>query len=386
MAQQADQNVHETEPEQTETGSARQLLPGLAILLFSIVVSLFLAEGLVRLADSVGVVNLAPTLADIPTPEEIEDQVSLEDPGGNQPLYIGDDRFHHQMMPNWSGFFPDEIMEQVGRANIPIRINSIGLRSPEVLDPKPAGSYRILILGDSVTFGWGVRGEDTFPSQLASLLATLSPDQGFEVINAGVSGYSTWQEALWLDANGMDLKPDVVVVQLHLNDAADNLWGTLGWDRGGEKGLARYSMLARLAQRVLSSNQAGSSDEPCGSDWKIDSSEVCWDRTTQLLDDIQATVTEQDVPLVLLVSPMRWQIDTGIEDSRTWIDDTLFQEAIGDRAAQNGWIVVDPLPAMRAASGPDLSVFLDMGHPSEEGHRLMAQELFSGLSQAGLLP
>src|SRR5262245_15661592 len=50
---------------------------------------------------------------------------------------------------------------------VPVRINSLGLRGGEIARPKPKGTWRVLVLGDSVAFGWGVREEETFEALLA---------------------------------------------------------------------------------------------------------------------------------------------------------------------------------------------------------------------------
>ena len=366
----------------------RRTLRSVLAVLISLVVALLLAEGLVRLADALGVINLAPTLADLPTPDTLEDQVDVGAANGSVgPLYVGDPLLHHRMAANWSGFFPEEIVQEVGRSQVPIRTNSLGLRSPEIALAKPAGTFRILVLGDSVTFGWSLRGEDTYASQLASLLATLRPNQRVEVINAGVSGYGTWQELRWLQEIGLGLDPDVIVVQAHLNDAADNLWGTLGWQQNTDTWLVRTSMLARLVSRVLSSRQIGSSEAPCTTDWKVDADQVCWQRTEELLGDIQQAASPEGIALVLLPSPMRWQVDAEVRDPRAWVDEIRYQDVLAEYGRRNHWIVVDPLPAIRAATSANgKSLFLDVGHPDEAGQRILAQELYSALGQSGLLP
>jgi lysophospholipase L1-like esterase len=357
----------------------------LAALALSLLVGLALAEGLVRLADGLGLIDLAPSLAELPAASQDEEGVRLDAAGDERPLYVADRRLHHRMAANWSGFFPEEIVQDVGRAQVPIRTNSLGLRSADVAQPKPVDVFRILALGDSVTFGWGLRGEDAYPSQLASLLATLRSDQRFEVVNAGVSGYGTWQQALWLAEAGLALQPDVVVVQAHLNDASDNLWGTVGWRGGGQGGLAQYSKLAQLVQRVAGS-AAPRSDVPCATDWKVGTDQVCWQRTEQLLSDLRSEAQAAGATTVLMPSPMRWQVEPGVRDVRAWVDAARYQDALRQYAQRNGWLFVDPLPAFRQATSNGQSLFLDVGHPNETGQRLMAQEIYHALSEAGVLP
>lgn len=366
----------------------RSVVRSLLVVLISLALALLLAEGMVRLADAVGVVDLSPSLAEVAPPDQLEDQVDVgAASGASGPLYVGDPALHHRMAANWSGFFPEEIVQEVGRSEVPIRTNSLGLRSPEITLAKPPDTFRILVLGDSVTFGWSLRGEDTYASQLASLLATLRPNQRVDVINAGVSGYGTWQELRWLQETGLALEPDVVIVQAHLNDAADNLWGTLGWQQSSDSWLVRTSMLARLASRVLSARQVGSSDAPCAKDWEVDADQVCWQRTEELLNDIQRVASARGAALVLMPAPMRWQVDAEVRDPRAWVDAARYQDVLASYGRQHGWVVVDPLAAIRAATSTNgKSLFLDVGHPDEAGQRILAQELYSALSQSGLLP
>ena len=63
-----------------------------------------------------------------------------------------------------------------------------------------------------MTFGWSLRGEDTYASQLASLLATLRPNQRVEVINAGVSAWGSDQALLWYRNEGAKYEPDLVIL------------------------------------------------------------------------------------------------------------------------------------------------------------------------------
>lgn len=375
----------EQEMTTTAAPAGRRWTTALLALALSLLVGLALAEGLVRLADGLGLVDLAPSLAELPTAGQVEDGVTLQTNAGERPLYIGDSGLHHRMAANWSGFFPEEIVAAVNRTQVPIRTNSLGLRSAEITAAKPAGAVRILALGDSVTFGWGLRAEDAYPSQLASLLATLRPGHSFEVINAGVSGYGTWQERLWLQETGLSLQPDVVVVQAHLNDASDNLWGAAGWQGDSQGWLIEHSYLARLVQRVLGS-AAPRSDAPCAADWKVGIDRVCWQETEQQLSKLRDVAQAAGATTVLLSSPMRWQVEPGVRDVRAWVDAARYQDVLRQFADRNDWIYVDPLPAFRQAFSSGQSPFLDVGHPNEAGQRLMAQELYNALDQAGALP
>jgi GDSL-like Lipase/Acylhydrolase family len=96
---------------------------------------------------------------------------------------------------------------------VDVRINSQGLRDREYLLAKPAGVYRVLMLGDSTTLGWGVNADQTAAKVLER---QLGPQ--FEVINTGVGNYGTVQEFTYYKTRGRLFHPDLVILQYFIND------------------------------------------------------------------------------------------------------------------------------------------------------------------------
>lgn len=99
-----------------------------------------------------------------------------------------------------------------------ISINSLGMRDKERTLTKPPGTFRILALGDSHTFGWGIKQEDAFPAVLEKLLVERAPSRKFEVMNLGVPGYNTVQEVQVFSTKAQELSPDLVIINFVLND------------------------------------------------------------------------------------------------------------------------------------------------------------------------
>lgn len=94
--------------------------------------------------------------------------------------------------------------------------NELGFRSPPLY---PAGSrFRILAIGDSTTFGQHVADHETWPAQLQQILDP--EDNRIEVINAGVIGASSFQGLAFLETQGLDLKPNLVIATFGFNDWA----------------------------------------------------------------------------------------------------------------------------------------------------------------------
>jgi hypothetical protein len=100
------------------------------------------------------------------------------------------------------------------------------MRDKERSVPKPPHSFRIAVLGDSVTEALQVALEDTFPSRLERRLAQCPSMQGrtVEVLNFGVEGYGTAQELLMLRGKVRKYQPDLVLLEFYFgNDLSDNL-------------------------------------------------------------------------------------------------------------------------------------------------------------------
>ena len=108
-------------------------------------------------------------------------------------------------------------------AGVPVHINSLELRDPREYDlAKRSNTFRILVLGDSVTFGHGSVYEHTYPYLLEQRLRQWRPDVDWQVWNAAVPGYNTSQELAHLVEVGARFQPDLVVVGFYNNDLYDN--------------------------------------------------------------------------------------------------------------------------------------------------------------------
>ena len=100
--------------------------------------------------------------------------------------------------------------------------NSRGLRDTrEFAYDKPEGTVRVVALGDSHTQGYEVRQEATYSAVLERYLTKRGVRA--EVLNAGVSGFSTAEALAFLENEGYKYRPDVVVLGFYANDYEDNL-------------------------------------------------------------------------------------------------------------------------------------------------------------------
>jgi lysophospholipase L1-like esterase len=100
------------------------------------------------------------------------------------------------------------------------RISSAGLRDREFAQPKPAGVFRIAVVGDSIAYGFGLPRSDALPKQLEQLLLDYH-SQGvsrFEVLNFAVSGYDLEQVVETVGTRVPPFQPDLILYAYCLND------------------------------------------------------------------------------------------------------------------------------------------------------------------------
>lgn len=94
----------------------------------------------------------------------------------------------------------------------PILYNSHGLRDGEFPAGLPAGERRILCLGDSSTFGAGLKAEETYPKQLERILHRSPEGSHWRVINAGGQGASASELTRFLEEKGLGFEPEIVTL------------------------------------------------------------------------------------------------------------------------------------------------------------------------------
>jgi len=255
------------------------------------------------------------------------------------------------------------------------RINSMGLRGDEIDRLKT--SKRILVLGNSCTFGWGVSEEQTYAKRLETLL------QGeYEVINAGVPGYSSEQGKRFFRQELLELKPDVVTMMFAWNDH----WAASGYiaDKDQEFPpavvLALQNQLSRLHTYRLLKKALLSQVEP--------HPDSLWDRDSVVYrvgyEDFAANLTEicnlcraNGIIPILVTSPAPSLSRYG--QNRGWASAVRFHQVYNrqtrETAEKLGVALVDAAVELDHHDGVYDDVRHDFIHFNAEGHRLVAEQL-----------
>jgi hypothetical protein len=266
-------------------------------------------------------------------------------------------------------------------------VNPSGFRGPAV-GPKSDGSFRIVFLGDSFTFGEGVRNEDTFAEEAARQLRKQR--HPVEPCNLGVGGYNTSQSLFMLKQMGLGMNPDVVVVGYTLNDAEPPLFRidpesgqSVRRDRESRitaeataskppKGFIYRFRIAQLAWHVTRQRKMTtqtieyyrSINKP-GEEGRIESERA--------LREIISICRERDIPCIILLFPLLFDLS----------DDYPFEsshERIRKLAEESDAVVIDMLPSLRGRKSHDVIVHPTDQHPNETVHKLAGSLLAETIS------
>lgn len=127
-----------------------------------------------------------------------------------QGYFVSNELYGYALAANFKGTYSQP------EFTISIDTNSQGLR--DVGHILAAGSFKILSLGDSFSFGIGVELRDTYLSLLEAKLNGNTRGKKYTVIKAGIPGYSSYNERVYLETKGLEYRPNMVIVQFSWDD------------------------------------------------------------------------------------------------------------------------------------------------------------------------
>jgi len=209
--------------------------------------------------------------------------------------------------------------------------NSLGLRNRE-LGPKKTGTYRILFLGDSLIWSGETSSGELYTEVLERRLNSRfsNNSNSFEVINAGIPGYTTYQELEFLRLYGIDMEPDLVILGFVFNDLYYKYLHKPSNQRllGHEPTTRLYrfnpeafpgSLFARsyLMHEVVSRSEViwkRLRRRPVfpferRGDFYLAWKGYGWSQVRKLIGEMQTLLTERAVSLVILVFPVNDQVN-----------------------------------------------------------------------------
>lgn len=337
-------------------------------------------------------------------------------------------RFHSRGVSGWI---------RLGDEHVFMRLNGDGLRGPEWPLARPPGTFRILVLGDAFVEGPSADEAETWVGRLEAALNSRGGPLRFEAINAGVSGWGTAEQSLWLSERGLRYQPDLVIAQFYLgNDVSDNGCRLLGQDKlrhkvcflpDAARGLRQLELkprevdtweplrvAARRHSAVWNAYETGlaeyvastKGDLELSSVWKTNmrifevnqKSRNLWDEAWQVSEALLARMRDASqsggarfmvvaAPSVYQVNREAWQTAlarNGLSADGWDLDGP--NARLGQMVGRLGVASVDLLPSFRQQPDSERLYLNADRHFSSRGHALVAARVEQELRAQGLAP
>lgn len=252
--------------------------------------------------------------------------------------------------------------------------NALGFRDEEFAVAPRDGELRVLALGDSFTFGLGVRLDLAWPQVLeASLQNDLAP-RPVEVIVAGWPNTAPQDYAPWFAEDGLALRPDVVVLGLCLNDMAPVPMLAFPAPEVGEPWLGGASALLVRVQQALAAQRARSAVPDHSASLRADPKP--WELCRAGILAIRAAAEQAGARFVLAILPMM----SGLGDAYPYAG--MHAEA-ARFAAEHGVTCIDLLPEFDDLTDDEVQVHPLDQHPNHVGHARIARGVRAFLEEKG---
>jgi lysophospholipase L1-like esterase len=303
-------------------------------------------------------------------------------------MYVADARAGYRLTPGFSGR-----LEREGHVT-DFSTNAVGLRGDEI---GPKTKPRVLALGDSMTWGWGVPQGEEWIHEVGREVSRLGGPE-VQSLNGGVNGYGTANELARLEELGPEVSPDLVLLGFFPNDYADNLLGATGayavrdgylFDLASEEWfhehwLARHSHLWRLGAAAWETYrvryQGGVPSARPGRLMRAEELQQGMELSSEYILRMATVTRSLGARLAVVWLPPVAYTLAGMRPQ-----DIPLQTELQRRVTAAGILSLDLLPTLTAEPGREGLYLPRDGHFTARGHRVAGRAVGSWVVLAGLL-
>jgi len=325
----------------------KSLVINLLILVVIILVFLFLLEGFFRVS---GMCKIAP--------EKTGNLFNFYEETNDSLIF--------KFRPNAEGYL-------IGKY---VKINSQGFRDYEYSLDKPDRTYRIAVVGDSITFGWGVSLEDSYPKIIER---ELNKTKKVEVLNFGFPGYVSSQELFLIKEKVLAYNPDMIIVG-HFLASLDKPWNLFDTKTPIPTPIkiflnehsCSYNLLKEKYNNLL--NRAGVIGELPYKEL-YNNSEI-WSKHVAFFENLSKISKEKNITTIVVLLP-NWE---NLNDNYNFIkEDNLLNKTI----TEAGLISLDTFPYLKGINAQDYRI--EHVHPNEKGDEKIAEIIVNFINNKGFI-
>lgn len=262
-----------------------------------------------------------------------------------------------------------------------VETNADGFRDKDYPKKKNDSIFRILVLGDSITFGWGVATNETYSALLEEELNLLVGGGGgrpssytaVEVINTGVGNYNTQMELAVLKEKGLVYHPDLIILEYYTNDAE------LGYKKAEPimiKKTYLYAFLWDKLQNIKAKVSSHGYYQSFYADLYTEGFQGKKNMEKSLREIIRIS-KENNIPTLIAVFPEFHQFDPYPFSYVTSLIKGIAQE---ENAS-----FVDLLPSYMGTNPQDIWVSQEDVHPNALGHKIAANAILDAILEKKLI-
>lgn len=253
------------------------------------------------------------------------------------------------------------------------RTNSSGIRGPEYRIPKPASTFRTVIIGDSFTMGSGVDEEDTYSARLEARLDADDSTRDHEVLNLGVGGFNLAFSVFRLQKRGLKYEPDLIVYGWTINDIEGLAYRKTSVPRRPALTSLVFEAWARDRYSSLRDILAPASSSYTGElHFNYFENVAAWQKFTMHLDSFAAIAQDEGVCGVVLLHTYLFALHSFHPFTRIY-------DAVANAAVERGLYVATSFERHRGMNPERLWIHPIDSHPNADGHQILADALYDRL-------
>lgn len=264
---------------------------------------------------------------------------------------------------------------------ITIRFNSVGFIGNEIEQKK---GLRIIGIGDSITEGIYLPESQRYLNIIGKILREKT-DRDIEIINSAVGSYNSWQELAMIKERSLNLKPDLIIIGVCLNDYVKrnpfeykNLLGRVSINLRRDGSKARYFnflyqvsdlyefIYERLAQKKRESKYKNY--EEYLRNYYFDISQDDWQEWRKPIEEISELGKRNGVKVLFAIFPLHNQLVK---------DEKFSYKPLTDFLRSRGEYFIDLIDtySIHYKNGESLYKEFDISHPNSKGHKLSAEAI-----------